>query len=190
MSTADLARRTWSEADKRLLIEYWSALGSILLIALLLDRPEGSVQTEASRLNLPRRTEEKGRHRKKWTEDEERDLQTAINIFRTTEGRIRIIEVANFIGRSIDAVASRILRDYESRDEMRGALFIPDDVDEIKRLTARSSGSPRPAQTTDTRKQQRMRDCLTCSKPFWSDGAHNRICPRCKSDQESSDWDF
>ena len=189
MSTADLARRTWSEADKRLLIEYWATLGSILLIALLLDRPEGSVQTEASRLNLPRRVEEKGRHRKKWTEDEERDLQTAINIFRTVDGRIRIIEVANFIGRSIDAVASRILRDYESRDEMRQALFIPDSIDDIKKLTARTGVDPRTT-TGDTRKTHKMRDCLTCSRPFWSEGAHNRICPRCKSDHESSEWDF
>lgn len=189
MSTADLARRTWSEADKRLLIEYWPTLGSILLIALLLDRPEGSVQTEASRLNLPRRTEEKGRHRKKWTEEEEKDLQTAINIFRTADGSIKIIEVANFIGRSIDAVASRILKDYESREEMREGLYIPSSVEEIKRLTSRPGPSLRVPQS-DTRKLAKMRNCLTCSRPFWSEGAGNRICPRCKTDNESSDWDF
>lgn len=187
MATADLARRTWSEADKRLLIEYWATLGSILLIALLLDRPEGSVQTEASRLNLPRRIEEKGRHRKKWTDEEDADLQTAIRIFRTSDDRIKIIDVANFIGRSIDAVASRIAKDYETRDDMRNALYIPESIAEIKRLTAKQSGSARAPQT-DTRQKAMMRPCLSCSKPFWSEGAHNRICPRCKADSESGDW--
>jgi len=188
MVTADLARRTWSEADKRLLIEYWATLGSILLIALLLDRPEGSVQTEASRLNLPRRVEEKGRHRKKWTDEEDADLQKALGIFKTSDDRIKIIDVANFLGRSIDAVATRISKEYSSRDEMRASLYIPDNIAEIKRLTARPTGNARSAQT-DTRHKSMMRPCLTCSKPFWSEGAHNRICPRCKADNESaSDW--
>lgn len=189
MSTPDLTRRTWSEADKRLLIEYWSKLGSILLIALILKRPEGSVQTEASRLNLPRRTEEKGRHRKKWTEEEEKDLQTAINIFRTQDEKVRIIDIANFLGRSVDAVASHIQKKYSSRDEMKAFLYIPEDVAEIKRLISRQPIGGRNTPIVDTRKQHKMRDCLTCSRPFWSEGAHNRICPRCKSDSEFSDWD-
>lgn len=190
MSTADLARRTWSDDDKSLLIEYWPTLGSIVLIALLLDRPEGSVQTEASRLNLPRRIEEKGRHRKKWTDTEDKDLESALNIFRTADGRIRIIDVANITGRSIDAVATRILKNYSSREEMRAALYIPSDIEEIKRQTAKQSSGIRTP-TTDSRKLKKMRNCLTCSKPFYSDGAHNRICPRCKTDHESSgDWDF
>lgn len=188
MSTSDLARRAWSEDDKRLLIEYWDTLGSITLIALILDRPEGSVQTEASRLNLPRRLEDKGRHRKKWTEGEIGDLMAAVNMFRTSEGRIRIIDVANVTGRSIDAVASRLSKDYPSREALREVLFIPSDVEEIKKLAARQTVSLRP-QATDSRKLTKMRNCLTCTRPFWSEGAHNRICPRCKSDHDS-DFDF
>lgn len=188
MATADLARRTWSEADKRLLIEYWATLGSILLIALLLDRPEGSVQTEASRCNLPRRVEEKGRHRKKWTDEEDADLRTAIKIFRTSDDRIKIIDVANFIGRSIDAVASRISKDYETREDMRAALYIPESIAEIKRLTAKQSGSAR-APLTDSRHKAGVRACITCSKPFHSEGAHNRMCPRCLAGGDNdADW--
>lgn len=189
MSTASLARQPWSEEDKRLLIEYWPTLGSIVLISILLDRPEGSVQTEASRRNLPRRVEEKGRHRKKWTESEEADLKSAIDIFRTPDGRIKIIDVANMTGRSIDAVASRILKDYSSREEMRAALYIPSDIEEIKRQTAKQDGGIHQP-VTDPRKVKKMRNCMTCSGPFHSDGAHNRICPRCKADSDSYDWEY
>lgn len=189
MSTPDLARRAWAEEDKKRLIEYWETLGSIILIALILDRPEGSVQTEASRLNLPRRIEDKGRHRKKWTDGEIDDLRSAMNLFKTPDGRIKIIEVATVTGRSIDAVATRIAREVGStREELREAIYVPADVEEIKKLTARNLVSLKPV-VTDSRKLMKMRDCLTCSRPFWSEGAHNRICPRCKSDSDGSDWD-
>jgi hypothetical protein len=186
MSTPDLARRAWTEDDKRQLIEYWETLGSIILIALLLDRPEGSVQTEASRLNLPRRLEDKGHHRKKWTEDQLRALRTAVNAFRTPDGKIKIIEVANVTGRTVDAVASKLAADYGSREELRNALYIPADLAEVRRKAHRNAASVR-APVTDSRKLTKMRGCLSCTKPFWSEGAHNRICPRCKSDHDS-DW--
>ena len=187
MSLPDLARRAWSEDDKHLLIKYWDSLGSITLIALILNRPEGSVQTEASRLNLPRRLEDKGRHRKKWTESEVDDLNSAVNMFRTPDGRIRIIDVANVTGRSIDAVASRLAKDYGSREELRSAIYVPDNVEEIIKSAVRQTQNLRPV-VTDSRKLTKMRNCLTCSNPFWSEGAHNRICNRCKSDGD--DYEF
>lgn len=59
MTLQEIARRPWTESDKRDLIRFWDSVGSIFLISLLMDRPEGAIQTEASRLNLPRRSEEK-----------------------------------------------------------------------------------------------------------------------------------
>ena len=56
----DIARRPWTDDDKKMLIVYWETIGSVSVISILLERPEGSVQTEASRINLPRRTEDRG----------------------------------------------------------------------------------------------------------------------------------
>lgn len=184
MSALDVARRTWSQEDKTKLIQYWGELGSIILIALILNRPEGSVQTEASRLNLPRRIEDGDNHRKKWTDADRETLQSAMNMFRTPDGKVRILEVSSVTGRSVDAITTLLAKEAGcSRDDLRPTLHIPDDVEDIKKQIAKSRPvSVKPV--TDTRKLTKMRNCLCCTLPFWSEGAGNRICPRCKSDIE------
>jgi len=184
MPVTETARRDWSESEKRRLIHYWDSLGSIFLIALLLDRPEGSVQTEASRLNLPRRAEDKGRHRKKWTPEEHEELRAAARECRTTDGRILIMDVADRVGRSVDAVASRLSEDFENRRSLRESIYVPEAV--LERMAA---AKPAPAPGADPRRLSKVRNCMTCEKLFFSEGAHNRICPRCKEGDES-DWDF
>ena len=184
MPVPDTSRRPWSEHDKGRLIQYWDSLGSIFLIALLLERPEGSVQTEASRLNLPRRAEDKGRHRKKWTPDEHDELRRAARECRTEDGRIRIMDVAERVGRSIDAVASRLADEYESRTELRESIYVPEAA--LQRMAA---AKPAPSTETDPRRVHKVRKCISCEKPFYSEGAHNRICKRCKESDES-DWDY
>lgn len=184
MPVPDTSRRPWTEHDKRRLIHYWESLGSIFLIALLLERPEGSVQTEASRLNLPRRAEDKGRHRKKWTAEEHDELKAAARDCRTPDGRIRIMDVADRVGRSVDAVASRLADEYENRSELRESIYVPESV--LERMVA---AKPAPAPDADPRRTPKVRHCMTCEKLFFSEGAHNRICPRCKEGDES-DWEF
>lgn len=185
MASAETSRRPWSEDDKRRLIGYWDSLGSIFLIALLLDRPEGSVQTEASRLNLPRRSEDKGRHRKKWTEREFTELRDASTACRTEDGRIKIIEVAERVGRSVDAVASRLAEEYENRSQLREMIYVPESA-----LLQKAAAQPaKVGPLGDTRKQPKVRVCLSCTTPFYSEGAHNRICKRCK-ESDDSDWDY
>lgn len=186
MASAETTRRPWSEDDKRRLIGYWDSLGSIFLIALLLDRPEGSVQTEASRLNLPRRSEDKGRHRKKWTEREFTELADAKDACRTPDGRIKIIEVAERVGRSVDAVASRLAEEYDNRTALRDVIFVPESALAPKAPVVAKTGS---LSLGDTRKQPKVRVCLSCTTPFYSEGAHNRICKRCK-ESDDSDWDY
>lgn len=186
-STSEMASRApWTQDDRRLLMEYWGELGSILLIALVMNRPEGSVQTEASRTQLPRRMEDKGKHRKKWSEQEISDLEAAVSIHTDNCGRIKIIEVANMVGRSIDAVATRLKKDYDSSEEFRDAIVIPKDLEEIKRSVSSSADILRKPAAGDTRQTAMTRTCLSCQKPFYSESAGNRICPRCKADKESA----
>lgn len=184
MTAADTVRKPWTPADKRRLIAYWESLGSIFLIALLLDRPEGSVQTEASRRCLPRRDEGLGRHRKKWTQEELDGLRNAVAELRTADGRIRIIDVANRVGRSVDAVASRLAEDFQDRNDLRKAIYVPEET-----LKAVPAPAAVPDPGIDQRKVAKIRDCITCENPFWSEGAHNRICKRCR-ETDDSDWDF
>lgn len=183
MTLLETTRRPWTESDKRNLIRFWDSIGSIFLISMLMERPEGAIQTEASRLNLPRRSEDKGRHRKKWTPDENTRLDDAVEGCRDDDGRIRIIDVADSVGRSVDAVASKLVEQYDSSQAFREAIVIP-----VAALIAKSEAAaamPKPA--VDRRNMAMIRRCLCCERPFNSSGAGNRICKRCRS-QDDSDW--
>ncbi|AOG03119.1 hypothetical protein [Bosea sp. RAC05] len=183
MTVLETTRRPWTETDKRDLMRFWESIGSIFLISVLMERPEGAIQTEASRLNLPRRAEDKGHHRKKWTAEEDRRLDDAVNLCRDDDGRIRITEVADTIGRSVDAVASKLVEKFESSRAMRDAIVIP----QADLLAKAEAAAARPKATSDRRSMAMIRRCLCCERPFNSSGAGNRICKRCRS-QDDSDW--
>lgn len=188
MTQIEAIRRPWSSDDKRKLIEYWAKFGSITVISILLNRPEGSVQTEASRLDLPRRSEEGDRHRKKWTTEEIALLERSVDDCTDAEGRIRIVDVANHTGRSIDAVAARLQKTL-GKDVFRDAIVLPDDLDSIV-IPDKPAGAPgAPVVPIDSRKLHKMRDCMCCRNPFYSEGAHHRICKKCRSDDEVLDWE-
>ncbi len=183
MTLQEIARRPWTESDKRDLIRFWDSVGSIFLISLLMDRPEGAIQTEASRLNLPRRSEEKGRHRKKWTSEEESRLEQAVARFKDSQGRIRIVEVSEAIGRSVDAIASRLADSFVDVRDFRKMIAF--DREALLEKAAQPVAVVKPV--SDRRKLSMIHTCLSCSKPFHSSGAGNRICKRCSSIDES-DW--
>jgi|GEM_PF-5066293 hypothetical protein len=180
---ADLRRRPWTDADNRALIDLWPRVGSIVLIALELERSSSSVQTQASRLGLPRRTEANDRHRRKWTAADVAALEESVARHRTPEGRIPICEVAEDVGRSIDAVAARLAETLGGEEELFSVILV------TRRPTAAAKHAPNE-ERIDPRKVGRMRPCMTCRKMFWSEGAHNRRCMACKSNESDSAWDW
>jgi len=182
MVLADGSRRPWRDSDKTDLVRYWEAIGSIFLISLLMDRPEGAIQTEASRLSLPRRNEDKGCHRKKWTDDENVRLDDAVAKCRTPDGKIRITEVADIIGRSVDAVASKLSERFESGQDLRDTIIIPED-DLRARAAAIKSKAP-----SASGKKSGIRKCICCQKPFNSSWIGNRVCKRCSNTQDDTEW--
>src|SRR3546814_12989547 len=105
--------RPWSDEGKRQLIEYWDSVRSTVLISLMLDRSPSSIRTQASRLGLPRRSEESDRHRRRWTRRDREDLDDIVRTMTLPSGKIPIEQVAARVGRSVDAVAPRLLADLE-----------------------------------------------------------------------------
>jgi len=179
---ADLRRRPWTDADNRALIDLWPRVGSIVLIALELQRSTSSVQTQASRLGLPRRTDGNDRHRRKWTPEDIEALDRSISVRTRSDGKIPICEIADDVARSIDAVAARLIESLDGEDEFFNRIVVTRNIPALKN-TAQKTG-------TDSRKAGKMRPCMCCSKPFWSEGSFNRLCQSCKSGETESNWDW
>lgn len=180
---ADLRRRPWTDADNRALIDLWPRVGSIVLIALDLGRSSSSVQTQASRLGLPRRTEGNERHRRKWTAEDVARLESSVARRTADDGSIPICEIAEDVGRSIDAVAAKLSETMGSEEVLFAAITVTQ-----KRFYATAVTAPKPG--IDPRKVGKKRPCMSCTKIFWSEGAHNRLCAACKKDEGGSDWDW
>ncbi len=190
----DTERRPWSDPDKHRLIGLWEKVGSVVLIAILMERPVGSVQTEASRLQLPRRAEDKEHQRRKWTPEEDDTLLDTVEECRATDGRIRIIEVSERTRRSIDAIVNH-LAEMEGKRSLNLRENLSATEAEIMEFGLRQAARNMPDDDAavpggriDTRLVEKMRKCMPCGKPFWSRSAGNRICPKCKNN-DSSDWD-
>jgi len=180
---AELIRRPWTDADDRSLIDLWPRVGSIVLIALALQRSSSSVQTRASRLGLPRRLEGNDRHRRKWTSEDIKNLDKAFDKRVQEDGSIPISEIADDVGRSIDAVAARLSAMLGGAEE----LFTKIVVDQATYLPANKSNDKK---IIDTRKLEKRRPWLTYRRNFCSTGAHNRLCMSCKSADTGSDFDW
>lgn len=178
---ADLTRRPWTDADDRRLIDLWPRIGSIVLIALDLERSSSSVQTRASRLGLPRRTEGNERHRRKWTREDVERLESSVAKWTGDDDSVPICEIADEVGRSIDAVAARLSEALGGEDVLFSRIKV------TKRLL---KPAPKPKQEADPRKVGRRRPCMCCQRVFWSEGAHNRLCASCKRDEGGNDWDW
>lgn len=180
---AELIRRPWSDADDRSLIDLWPRVGSIVLIALALQRSSSSVQTRASRLGLPRRLEGNDRHRRKWTPEDNRDLDKSFEKRVRKDGLIPICEIADDIGRSIDAVAAKLSEMLDGEEELFAKIL-------VDKATYQPSSKSHEKKIIDTRKVEKQRPCLKCRRNFWSKGAHNRLCMSCKAADTGADFDF
>lgn len=179
---ADLRRRPWTDADNRALIDLWPRVGSIVLIALDLERSSSSVQTQASRLGLPRRTEGNERHRRKWTPEDIARLESSVETRTGEDGSIPIVEIAEDVGRSIDAVSAKLSETMGGEEILFASIKVTK-----RRFQAVAVAAAKPE--TDPRKVGKKRPCMCCQKIFWSEGAHNRLCAACKKNDES-DWDW
>lgn len=184
---AELIRRPWTDADDRSLIDLWPRVGSIVLIALALQRSSSSVQTRASRLGLPRRLEGNDRHRRKWTTEDLKNLDKSLDKRIKEDGSIPISVIADDVGRSIDAVAARISDMLGGEAELFSKIIV-DKATYMPQENAKTSTGPK--KIIDTRKVEKRRPCLKCRKNFWSKGAHNRLCMACKSADTGSDFDW
>lgn len=180
---ADLRRRPWTDADNRALIDLWPRVGSIVLIALDLERSSSSVQTQASRLGLPRRTEGNERHRRKWTVEDIAKLESSVVKRTGFDGSIPICEIAEDIGRSIDAVSSKLAETMGGEEILFSSIKVTQ-----RKFQALPAATSKP--DIDPRKVGKKRPCMSCTKIFWSEGAHNRLCAACKKDEGGSDWDW
>jgi hypothetical protein len=188
-------RKSWTEEETKILIEYWDSIGSITLFSLLLKRSASSIQTQASRIGLPRRNEKLQKHRRRWQEDDEILLNKVLDEETDNVGRIRIDKVAKKIDRTIDAVIAKLIDEYYDEETLLNKIHIPDSAferllkkdPEVKKEHQIDPRTGRP-KIEDKRRTSKMRTCLMCQKPFWSDGAHNRVCDKCKKSQDGDDW--
>jgi hypothetical protein len=165
----------------------WPRVGSIVLIALKLKRSTSSVQTQASRKNLPRRGETNERHRRKWTDDDIGSLRNSLLKNTTHDGLVLICEIAEEVKRSIDAVAAKLSEaDFFGNEEI---LF---EKIKVTREIIASANVVTDADNDkkDVRNHAKNRKCLNCGKDFWSEWSGNRRCNACKKGESSDNWSW
>ena len=180
---ADLIRRPWTDKHDRQLIDLWPRVGSIVLIALELERSSSSVQTRASRLNLPRRLEGNDRHRRKWTDEDIEKLESSVARRVEDDGSVPICEIADDVGRSIDAVAAKLSETMGGEEVLFSKI-------KVTRKRPTPTTIKKVDEYVDPRKVGKRRPCMSCRKNFWSEGAHNRLCMSCKSGESASEYDY
>lgn len=180
-------RSPWSDADDTALIALWDKVASVALIAIMLKRSRSSVQTRASRLGLPPRIEDSDRHRRRWVDGDDEKLEEFLEELTEPNGGIPIVELSDRMGRSVDAVVSRL------------EALMGEDSDVMSRLVAPPtpelpSPGERPvlerslsAEPKASRNSGKTKKCLKCRRNFWSSGNFNWVCITCK---RSDDWDY
>jgi hypothetical protein len=177
---SDSRRRLWNEEATNALIEMWPRVSSIVLIALELNRTTSSVQTQASRRGLPRRNEANERHRRKWTPEDLRLLEVTLDKHTNRNGDIYICEIAEDMKRSIDAVSAKLVEILGPEEEIFPKYKV---TAETGTVVAKLN----PLKPAKRKNEPGTRDCMTCRRPFWSEGWGNRICQPCKKEEAGAD---
>lgn len=174
METGNKMRRPWKELDDTRLLDLWDTVGSVFVIARLLQRTRSSVQTRASRLGLPPRSENSDMHRKRWNKEEDALLDHHIQNLLASYNEIPIQDISDKMGRSIDALASRIEEKYGENSSIIASIIAPPPP-ELKAKKKAENEKPQKG---------KVKTCLKCRKSFWSEGNHNWICGSCKRSEE------
>lgn len=84
----------------------------------------------------------------------EADVRTLISMWSSSTNA----EIAKVLGRGENAIAVKATRLKLPRKEVAAKMSTP----------------------SSKRNGAKLRDCLTCRTPFYSEGSHNRICDPCK----------
>jgi hypothetical protein len=185
-------RKTWTKDETGRLISLWDEIASITVLSILMERSTSSIQTQASRIGLPRRSEHLKRHRRRWSRSEEKLFERSFEDAKYPDGRIDIYEIASDLNRSVDAVAAKIQEKFTDEPTMLSLLVIPDEIKEKIKIASQENKKEnkvykKRGEIKDLRYYEIMRDCLSCRNPFWSEGAHNRVCDQCKKANGSAD---
>ncbi len=166
-------RQSWSSEDNELLIMLWNAIGCVPILSMIMERSVSSIQTQASRLNLPSRDDGGELRRRKFSKEEIDDLKESMGyVSDGFDGKIPILALAKELGIGVGAAFRRMEMFWGDEKEVLDRIIIPD-MEEIKKIGKNS-------------KNGKQCDCLSCRKPFWSAGSHNRVCDNCKRNAE---WD-
>lgn len=174
----NISRISWGEEDTKKLISLWGRTGSVYIIAILLNRSMSSIQTQASRLNLPQRQEEPGHQRRRWTQEEDDYL---IEITNQKTGHIDVPEIAKKLKRGVDATFSRLEKFAQDAAALRRRIYVPSVINTISiDAYLPNRGNLDTSGVVPKNNDEKMRNCLDCGKPFWSEGKHNKICSNCK----------
>ena len=173
-------RRPWLDSDNTTLISLWDVVGSVALIAIMMERTPSSVQTQASRLGLPQRAEERDRHRRRWVHGDDDYLDIVVVELTLRDGKIPIHQVADRMGRSVDAIVARLISRHGEDSDIMSRLMAPKPkikpVEDVIKLTVQSKMQG---------KEGKQKKCLKCRDNFWSPGNHIWVCKGCK---RSEDW--
>jgi hypothetical protein len=179
-------RKSWGDEENKQLIQYWPTIGSVVLISLMMNRTPSSVQTQASRLGLPIREEQRSKHRRRWTENEDITLSNGVKKILTSKN-YNIKELSDLMQRSVDAVVSRIIEVHGRNStiiKMLSTPLVPEKEELTLAMEKMSKQSSK--KSGDITKQGKMRQCRMCLRSFWSEWNGNRICLTCKRNE---DWD-
>ncbi len=173
------SRRPWDVRDNETLMGLWATIGSILLIARMMNRSASSIQTQASRLGLPPRGGEQDRNRRKWGPDDDDELRHQSEMATDAQGMIDVMAVAKAMVRSPDSIISR-LEALNPEEDMVSRLLVP-----VPTYQGEADWGTGKVAFRGAKPGEKERRCLRCRKVFWSEGKHNWMCTPCK---RSDDW--
>ena len=186
-------KRGWLTSETSMLMEAWPRAESVYALAHSMGRSRMAVLVHAARIGLPAR-DNMVPGRRKWTQEElERVDQEYQAVISGKKSHFDAENLAKEMGRSFDAILTKLekrwggeaiakvepssMRRRDGRHHAAGldngllkANWTPE-IEVLRRAPERGA---------------KQRNCLSCGKSFWSEGAHNRICHHCKT---TKDWD-
>ncbi len=139
-------------------------------------RPYGSVMTQASRKQLPKRQMSSAQHRKKWTQAAYDALWASVARNTTADGLVDLMKVVDDTQRPVDVIVGKLAeRRGITKDQVKSIVWLPMDI-ERRMAKARLDAGLRTQNTA------KLRKCIHCQKMFHSEWIGNRRCIRCKSE--------
>ena len=81
----------------------------------------------------------------------------------------------------MDATFSRLEKFAQDAAALRRRIYVPSVINTISiDAYLPNRGNLDTSGVVPKNNDEKMRNCLDCGKPFWSEGKHNKICSNCK----------